>query len=501
MALPSPLTHEDWKQRAAGIKHKARLFIDGDSVNAADGRCFESINPANNVPVCSIARGGAADVDLAVGAAKRAFRSGIWSRIAPRERLETLYRFADLIEREATELSLLDSVEMGKPVSDMMTIDIPEIVKTLRYFAEAIDKVEGTTTATESDVLHYTLRQPLGVVGAISPWNYPLLMAMWKVAPALAAGNTAVLKPSEAASLSCLRAAELFVEAGGPPGVFNVVSGYGTEAGEALALHMDVSKISFTGSTAVGRKMLAYAGQSNLKKVGLECGGKSPQIFCRDLADLDRAVTSAIDGIFANMGEVCNAGSRLLVERPIYADFLARFAELAEGAYQPGDPLDPATTLGPLVDRNAQVRVQAAIEAAGQAGARAIYRGTVPDHLADGAYIAPTAFADVRNDMSLARDEIFGPVAAIIPFDDPDEALAIANDSVYGLAAGLWTQDLSLAHRLVKEIEAGVVWVNSFNDGDMTQPFGGWKQSGNSRDKCFESLLEYTQIKSAWFRI
>jgi gamma-glutamyl-gamma-aminobutyraldehyde dehydrogenase len=367
--------------------------------------------------------------------------------------------------------------------------------------AEGVDKIEGAVTNTDHHSVHMVLREPLGVVGCISPWNYPLLMATWKIAPALAAGNTVVLKPAEQSPLSALRLAELFVRAGGPPGVFNVVNGLGETAGKALALHMDVAKISFTGSTEVGKLILQYAGKSNMKRVALECGGKSPQIFMADLPDLERAVAAAYNGVFANMGEVCSAGSRLLVERPIYDAFVEQFIADGRDAYRPGDPLDPDTNMGPLVDRDAQQRVLQMIRSGQREGATLHFGGDAPGDLDNGAYVNPTLFGNVRNDMSIARNEIFGPVASVIPFEGADEAIGIANDSIYGLAAGIWTKDLNKAMRLVKDIEAGVVWINSYEDGDMTQPFGGYKQSGHARDKCLDSLRSYTQGKSAWFRL
>jgi acyl-CoA reductase-like NAD-dependent aldehyde dehydrogenase len=367
--------------------------------------------------------------------------------------------------------------------------------------SECVDKIEGAVTNTEAGVMHMVLREPLGVVGAISPWNYPLLMAAWKIAPALAAGNCVVLKPAEQAPMSCLRLAELFAEAGGPAGVLNVVNGLGEVAGKALALHPDVAKITFTGSTEVGKLILQYAGQSNMKQVSLECGGKSPQVFAADIADLDRAVTAAYRGIFSNMGEVCNAGSRLLVDRAICERFVERFVELGKDAYRPADPLDPATTMGPLVTREAQQRVLGLIATGQREGARLQFGGGTPAGLDDGAYVCPTLFTDVRNDMSIARQEIFGPVATVIPFEGVEQAIAIANDTIYGLAAGVWTRDIHTAFRMVRGIEAGVIWINSFDEGDMTQPFGGVKQSGHARDKCFDSIKSYTQSKSAWFRL
>ena len=478
---------------------QTRFLIDGDYRDAIDGARFESINPANLETIAAVSAANEKDVDVAVAAARKAFRSGVWSGMAPRERMEVLYRYTKLIDDNAEQLAVLDTLDMGKPISDMLNGDIPAVISTIQFMAEYIDKIEGTVTNTASDVMHYVLREPIGVVGAISPWNYPLLMAIWKVAPALAAGNTVVLKPAEQAPLSCLRIAELFVEAGGPPGVFNVINGIGEVAGKALALHNDVDKVTFTGSTEVGKLMLQYAGQSNMKRVSLECGGKSPQVFMADTANLERAVSAACDGIYTNMGEVCNAGSRILVEKPLYDEFVERFIAEGKDAYVPGDPLDPQTNLGPLVTAEAQQRVLSFIESGKQEGAQLEFGGDVPEMV--GAYINPTLFTNVNNNMRIAREEIFGPVASILPFDGIDEAIAIANDTIYGLAAGVWTSDLNKAHRLIKEIEAGVIWVNSFDEGDMTQPFGGYKQSGNARDKCVESILSYTQSKSAWIRL
>jgi len=491
----------DWQAAAkrALDTTDTRLYIDGRYVDAIDSGRFDTINPATGETLASVSAAGERDVDEAVKVARKAFRSGTWSRMAPRERMDVLYRFTELIDGDAERLAVLDTLDMGKPISDMVNVDLPSVIETIRFMAECIDKIEGSVTNTEHDVMHYVLREPIGVVGAISPWNYPLLMAVWKIAPALAAGNAVILKPAEQAPLSCLRLAELFVEAGGPPGVFNVLNGIGDVAGKALALHEDVDKITFTGSAAVGKLILQYSGQSNMKKVALECGGKSPQVFMADTADLDKAVTAACNGIFANMGEVCNAGSRLLVDRAIHDAFVERFVEIGRDAYKAGDPLDPATNLGPLVTQEAQQRVLGMIESGKAEGATLAFGGNAPS--IGGAYVNPTLFTGVSSPMRIAQEEIFGPVAAVLPFDGLDEAVRIANDSIYGLAAGVWTRDLTTAHRLIREIEAGVIWVNCFDEGDMTQPFGGYKQSGNSRDKCMESLLSYTQMKSAWIRL
>ena len=348
--------HLKWQAVAAKAQRKpeTRLFIDGKFVDARKGGRIESVNPANGEVIAEVSAGTAEDIDRAVAAAQKAFRSGSWSKMAPRARMEVLYRFAQLIDENAESLAVLETLNMGKPIADVVSIDLPAVVETIRFMAECIDKVDGAVTSTESGVVHLVLREPYGVVGAISPWNYPLLMATWKIAPALAAGNTVVLKPAEQAPLSCLKLAQLFVEAGGPAGVFNVVNGLGEIAGKALALHNDVRKVTFTGSTAVGKLIQQYAGQSNMKQVALECGGKTPQVFMADTEDLDRAVTAAYRGIYSNMGEVCNAGSRLLVDRPIRKKFVERFLELGQDAFKPGDPLDPETNMGPLVTHAVQ---------------------------------------------------------------------------------------------------------------------------------------------------
>ena len=491
-------TRSDWQKRAGDLRYATGHFIDGEHV-AGPGARLTVINPASGERLCEVAAGGQADVDRAVASGRRTFASGVWRRMAPRDRLAVLSRLAQLIDNHAEQFALLDTLTMGKPIQDMLTIDVPQAVQTFSYFAELCDKVDGSVTATASDALHYILREPLGVVGCIVPWNYPLLMSAWKVAPALAAGNSVVLKPAEQTPLSGLLLAQLFVEAGGPPGVFNVVNGTGPAAGAPLALHNDVAKIAFTGSTGIGKQMLVYAGQSNMKRVSLECGGKSPQIFLADLDDLDRAVTYAINGIFGNMGEVCNAGSRLLVDKKIAGDFVARFIERGRTAFRAGDPLDPDTNLGPLVTAAHRRRVLDYIDKGRRGGARLEFGGDTPE--LPGCYVNPTLFSGVSNQMTIAREEIFGPVAAAIEVDGLADALAIANDSIYGLAASVWTRDLKTAHTAVRDLEAGVIWVNCFDHGDMTQPFGGYKQSGQGRDKCLESLLSYTQTKSAWIHL
>jgi gamma-glutamyl-gamma-aminobutyraldehyde dehydrogenase len=494
-----PPSTKEWHARAAKLRYETGHFIDGRFVDSAGKGRFTVVNPATGAPLCEASAGSGAEIDLAVASAKRAFASRVWSRKAPRDRMEILAKYSRLIEANAEQFSLLDTLCMGKPINDMMTIDVPAAAKNFAYFAELIDKIDGLVTATAADAFHYILREPLGVVGCIVPWNYPLLMAAWKVAPALAAGNSVVLKPAEQSPLSGLLMAQLFVEAGGPPGVFNVVNGLGEAAGAALALHNDVAKIAFTGSTEIGKQMLIYAGQSNMKRVALECGGKTPQIFLADLPDIDTAVTYAINGIFGNMGEVCNAGSRLLIDRPIAKEFLARFIERGKDAYRAGDPLDPSTNLGPLVTASHRTRVMNYIARGKSEGARLEFGGNSPE--LPGSFVNPTLFSGVSNRMTIAQEEIFGPVAAAIEVDGIADALRVANDSIYGLAASVWTRDLNVALKTVRDLEAGVIWVNCFDHGDMTQPFGGYKQSGQGRDKCVESLISYTQTKSAWINL
>jgi len=491
-----------WKQAAARAQPRieTRLYIDGEYVDALDGGRFATVNPADGEVIAEMAAGTSKDVDRAVAAARRAFKSGAWAKMAPRARMAVLYRFADLIDEHAEELAVLETLDMGKPIADVVNVDLPAVCETLRYFAECIDKVEGSVTSTASNIMHFVLREPVGVVAAITPWNYPLLMATWKIAPALAAGNSVVLKPAEQAPMSCLRLAALFVEAGGPPGVLNVVNGDGEVAGQALARHMDVAKVSFTGSTEVGKLMLQYAGLSNMKRVALECGGKSPHIVTKECGDLDAAAMAVAWGVFYNQGEVCNAGSRLLVHEAVKDELLEKVVAVA-GRIQPGDPLDPKTRMGAIVDETQLGRVLGYIESGKSEGAGLHLGGARVREDTGGYYVEPTIFDAVSNDMTIAREEIFGPVLSALSFSELDEAIAVANDTIYGLSAGIWTDDVNVAHRAARAIKAGIVWVNTFDAGDISSPFGGFKQSGFGRDKSIHALDKFTDLKAIWIAL
>ena len=473
-------------------------FIGGDFRPAESGERFATENPATGERLADIASGGAADVDAAVRAARAAFEDGRWSGRSPAERKAVLLRLADLIEANGEELALLDALEAGKPITDCLEGDLPETVTAFRWFAEAADKLFDGIAPTGHAALGMIVREPVGVVGAVVPWNFPLMMAAWKIAPALAAGNSVVVKPAELTSLSTIRLAELAAEAGIPAGVLNVVPGLGETAGQALGRHMDVDAVTFTGSTEVGRLFLRYASESNLKRIVLECGGKSPQIVLADAADLDDVANQVVLAGYANMGENCTCGSRLLVDRRIREDLLELVvAKTAE--WTVGDPLDPATRVGPMIERAHLEKVVGYIEAGRGDGAHVIAGGDRPNVHTGGHFVNPTVFDDVRTTMSIARDEIFGPVIATIPFDTEDEAIAIANDTNYGLHASVYTSSLDTAFRVARAIRAGTVSVNAYSEGNIATPFGGYRESGfGGRDKGFEAFDQYTEKKTIW---
>ncbi|MGV2862437.1 aldehyde dehydrogenase [Achromobacter sp. AGC39] len=489
-----------WHDRAATLRIDGRAYIDGAYCDAADGATFAASSPIDGRRLADVAACGQADVDRAVAAARRAFEAGVWSQLAPRQRKERLLRLARLIDEHTEELALLETLDMGKPIRDALAFDVPETARCYAWYAEAIDKIYDEIAPTGPDALATITREALGVVAAVVPWNYPLMMAAWKVAPALAAGNSVILKPAEQASLSAIRLAALAEQAGIPAGVFNVVPGLGAVAGQALGRHPDVDCVAFTGSTATGKRFMSYAGESNLKRVWLECGGKSPHIVFDDCPDLDRAAQAAALAIFSNQGEVCIAGSRLYVQDGIYDAFMDKVAAFA-ATLQPGDPLDPATAMGAMVDERQMQGVLARIAAGQSEGATLRIGGKQARSDTGGYYIEPTIFDCAHQDSALVREEIFGPVLAAQRFGTEDEAIALANDSVYGLGAGLWTANLSRAHRLSRRLRAGLVWVNCYADGDITVPFGGVKQSGSGRDKSLHALDKYSDLKTTWISL
>jgi gamma-glutamyl-gamma-aminobutyraldehyde dehydrogenase len=497
MTIETPI---DWQARAGQLKIDGRALIDGRRVASASGQVFEKRSPIDGRLLGSVARGQAADIDLAVAGARRAFEDGRWARQPPAARKKVLQRFAERLRAAQEELALLETLDMGKPIRDSLGGDLPASARCIEWYAEAIDKVYDEVAPTGPDALALITREPMGVIGAIVPWNYPMLMAAWKLGPSLAAGNSVVLKPSEKSPFTALRMAELALEAGLPEGVFNVVPGYGQEAGEALALHMDVDAIGFTGSTRVGRRMLEYAGRSNLKRVYNELGGKSANIVFADFDDLDRAAATSAGSVFYNQGESCNAPTRLFVEESIADDFVARVAAQAR-EWAPGHPLAATTAMGALVDENQVSTVMRYIDAGRSEGARILTGGERVHPAQGGCYIAPTIFDHVGNEMTIAREEIFGPVLSVIRFRTEEEALARANASSYGLQAALWTTNLARAHRVARALRAGTVHVNQYDEDDITVPFGGYKQSGNGRDKSLHALEKYTELKTTWIRL
>ena len=487
----------NWHTRAASLAIRGQAFVDGKYVDAVSGATFDSINPASGKLLCKIASCDQADVDRAVANARAVFNKGSWSRLAPRRRKQILLKFADLIRKHAEELALLESLDMGKPVGDALSVDMSASANCIQWFAEAVDKMYDEVAPTGEDALALVTREPVGVVAAIVPWNFPLLMASWKLGPALASGNSVVLKPSEKSPLTAIRVAALAVEAGIPAGVLNVVPGMGGTAGKALALSMDVDCVAFTGSTRTGKMMLEYSGQSNMKRVWLECGGKSPNILLADTPDVDRAATAAAYAIFFNQGEMCSAGSRLVVHESLKDRVLEKIAAIGR-ALTPGDPLDPNTKLGAIVDRTQLDTVLRYIDKGRSEGARVAFGGNQVRKETGGFFVEPTIFDGVRQSMTIAREEIFGPVLSTITFRDVEEAVAIANDVSYGLAAAVWSRDITTAHRVARALRAGTVYVNCYDADDITVPFGGFKQSGNGRDKSLHAFDKYTELKTTW---
>ncbi|WP_069298285.1 aldehyde dehydrogenase [Neptunicoccus sediminis] len=498
------LSKADWHAKAEQIRNAAqagaKMIINGRKVDAASGRTFTSISPIDGRPLAQVACGAEEDVNRAVQVARAAFEDGRWASRPPAERKLVLRRFADLIRAHREELALLETLDMGKPIADSTSIDVRAVSNCFDWYGEAIDKIYDEIAPTAASAVAMVTKEPLGVVAAVVPWNFPMLMAAWKVAPALATGNSVILKPAEQSPLSAIRLAELALEAGIPEGVFNVVTGDGPEVGRALGLHMDVDGLFFTGSTQVGKYFMEYSAQSNLKRLGLELGGKSPNIILSSYRDTKHAASTSAHSAFFNQGEMCTCPSRLIVERSIQDEVVETLLTISR-SYAPGDPLDPETSMGALVNESHANRVLAFTDHARTDGADVITGGKRARTESGGSYVEPTIFNNATNDMRIAQEEIFGPMLTVIPVDSVEEAIKTANDSCYGLASAVWTDDLATAHRVSKSIRAGLVYVNCYDCDDMTTPFGGFKESGIGRDKSLHALDKYVELKTTWMNI
>ncbi|MDX2004353.1 MAG: aldehyde dehydrogenase [Meiothermus sp.] len=495
----SVVTQTDWRSLASRLKPRSQAFIGGQFVDALSGRTFPTYNPATGRVITEVAACDAEDVDRAVVAARRAFESGVWRDLKPAERKSAMLRWASLIRENLTELALLETLDTGKAIKESVNVDVASCAAAIQWYAECTDKLYDEVAPNGPTSLVMVTREPVGVVAAVVPWNYPLIISSWKIGPAMAAGNSMILKPAEQSSLSALKLAELAQEAGIPDGVFNVVPGLGHEAGQAIGLHQDIDAVMFTGSTEVGRKFLEYSARSNLKRVGLELGGKSPHIVTED-ADLEKAAMYVAYAIWYNMGETCNAGSRLIVHRSVKDRLLELVRPWAERLY-PGDPLEATTELGALISAEHCDRVKHYIELGQQEGARVAIGGRQILQETGGWYVEPTVLDNVQNDMRVAREEIFGPVLVAIEYDDLEEAVAIANDSEYGLAAALWCRDITKAHLTARRLRAGTVWINAFDHTSINAPFGGYKQSGHGRDKSLHAFDKVTELKTTWVEL
>ncbi|MGI9215486.1 MAG: aldehyde dehydrogenase [Hydrogenophaga sp.] len=485
---------------ASSVSFDGRAVINGERVAARDGQTFDCISPVDGRLLTQVARCGQSDIDAAVAVARAAFEDRRWAGKAPAIRKRILIKFAELIQANGDLLALTESLDMGKPVKYAKGVDVNSAANCVRWYGEAVDKVYDEIAPTPDTALALITREPVGVVGVIVPWNYPMIMAAWKIAPALAAGNSVVLKPSEKSPLTALKLAELALEAGIPAGVFNVVPGYGPEAGSPLALHMDVDCIAFTGSTRVGKQIHVMAGQSNLKRAWTELGGKSPNIVFADCPDLDKAVEASVGSIFFNQGESCNAPSRLFVEASIKDAFLEKALKLVPN-YQPANPLDKNTVMGAIVDQVQLDNVMRYIGLGQSEGAKLLAGGERVAPVAGGCYVQPTIFDGVTNSMTIAREEIFGPVLSVLSFTDAADVVKQANANIYGLQAAVWTRDINKAHGVARALRAGTVHVNSYDEDDITVPFGGFKQSGVGRDKSLHAFDKYTECKTTWIRI
>lgn len=491
---------QDIAKAAAALKFPGQAFINGKFVNAVSGKTFGCESPVDGRILTQVAECDAADVDVAVKAARAAFNKGLWRNMNPFKRKAMMLKLAELMARDAEELALLETLDTGKPISDSRAVDVPSAIQAIQWYAEAIDKQYDEIAPKKAESLALITREPIGVVGCVIPWNYPLIITAWKIGPALAAGNCVVLKPAEQSPLSALKLAALAAEAGLPEGVLNVLPGFGETAGQALGRHMDVDMLAFTGSTQVGKLFLRYAGESNMKHVALETGGKSPNIIFADAGDLDQVAANAAAGIYYNAGQTCNAPSRIIVDQKIAKEFVDLVAKHA-ASWEAGNPLNTKTAMGSVIDGKQMERVLSYVDIGQKEGASLVTGGKRALGQSGGYYVAPTVLANVRNDMRVAQEEIFGPVVVTIPFKDEEEAVRIANDTIYGLHATIFTQNLKRAHTVARALQAGTVTVNNVFGSDITTPFGGYKQSGIGRDKGLHAIEKYQQIKTTYIQL
>ena len=495
------LSYKIVKEKKSILHFPSDLFIDGKYHKSISEKSFDNISPIDGKLINKISFAQQSDIDIAVSSARKVFEKGHWSNMAPGQRKKILLKFSQLIERDRLELSLLYTIDMGKTINDTYNADLPTSIDNIEWYSEIIDKLFDDISPSSKEYMGLITKEPIGVVAAIVPWNYPLWMAIWKIAPALITGNSVILKPAEQSPMSAIKIGALLAEAGLPDGVFSVLPGDGPETGKQLCLHNDIDCVAFTGSGEVGKLVLQYSGQSNMKRVQLECGGKSPNIIFADCEDLDAAAEASAYAIFGNQGEVCSAGSRLIIQKEIEKDFINRVIKISK-KMQPGDPFDPESFAGAIVNNEQLEKINKYVNIGKEEGASVEVGGNITMKDTGGCYFEPTIFTNVNNKMRVAQEEIFGPVLTTLTFSTFEEAISIANDSQYGLAAGVWTKDINKAIKASREIRAGTVYINNYEEGmDSTIPLGGYKQSGIGRDSGYQALDNYLQVKSTWAKI